>query len=219
MPTSLIIHWPYLLVALAMLWFPRQWMRLGPAIARKRRRPQSAVDKFSAAGPGGDPENKRINFGREFRGKRNYFDVFRAGAGGLSLMLFSFEATGKGADSKMLILQTGVLLVAVLIQAVRYEGRLGFFAPVFFFVGMSIVLSGPIPALFAFVLMLAINPAVPNPRVFISGFAVALLPLGYFLKSPVAPLIVNFVLLILIPVVSLLSRRSMAIYAKKPKLV
>lgn len=217
MPNSLIIHWPYFLLALAMLWFPRQWMRRGPAIARKRRRPQTAVDKFSAAGPGADPENKRLNLAREFRGKRNYLDIFRAIVGGSALMMFSLEASGDNSKQKLIALQIGVLFVAVMIQCIRFEGRLGFFAPVFFYTGLSIAISGPIPALFAFVLMLAINPAVASPRVFISGFAVALLVLGYFLKTPTTHLAINVVLLLLPPVLSLLSGRSMAIYAKKPK--
>ena len=219
MPTSLIIHWPYLLIALAMLWFPRQWMRLGPALFRKRRRAQSAVEKFSAAGPGGDPQNKAINFAREFRGKRNYFDFFRATAGGVSLMQFSFEGHGPGMGAKILLAQAAVFLVATLIQCVRYEGRLGFFAPIFFYAGMSIALSGPIVALFALVLMLAVNPIVPNPRMFISGFAMVLMPLGYFLEASLLLLVLNVGLLVLPPVLSLLSGSSMVIYAKKPKLV
>ena len=217
MPNSLIIHWPYFLLALAMLWFPRQWMRLGPAIARKRRRPQTAVDKFSAAGPGADPENKHLNLAREFRGKRNYLDIFRAIVGGSALMLFSLDASGDNAPQQLFAIQAGVLFLAVMIQCIRFEGRLGFFAPVFFYTGLSIAVSGPIPALFAFVFMLALNPAVASPRVFISGFAVALLPLGYFLKTPTTYLLLNVGLLLLPPMVSLLSGRSMAIYAKKPK--
>ncbi len=217
MLTSLIIHWPYLLTALAMLLFPRQWLRLGPALFRQRRRAQSAVEKFSSAGPDGDSEHKKMNFTREMRNKRNYFDLFRAAAGGVALMEFSLEATSRGADAKILTLQMVVLLLATLIQTVRFDGKLGLFAPIFFYAGMSMALAGPIPSLFALVFMIAINPALPNPRVFISGFAVALIPLGYLLDSSIPRLVVNVPLLLLPPVLSLLTKRPMVIYAKRAK--
>ncbi|MBI3885331.1 MAG: hypothetical protein HY302_06330 [Opitutae bacterium] len=219
MPPSLTVHWPYLLVALAMLWFPRQWLRLGPALWKRRRRSQTDVERFSNSSPPGDPENKTISLARELRNKRNYLDFLRAALGGWALLQYSFEAHGKGLSGRLLTAQAAVLLGATLIQCLRFETRWGFFAPIFFFAGLSIALSGPIPALFALVFMFAINPAIPNPRLFISLYALLLIPLGYFLDASRSLLILNVLLLWLPPVLSLLGRRSMAIYAKKPKLV
>ena len=42
MPESITAHWPYILLAIALLWFPRQWLRTGKSILKKRHKPDGA---------------------------------------------------------------------------------------------------------------------------------------------------------------------------------
>ena len=64
MSNTVIIHWPYLLVALAMLWFPRQWLRVGRWYNKKRSRPKGTIENFTT-GPAHDPADKSVNLRRE----------------------------------------------------------------------------------------------------------------------------------------------------------
>ena len=96
MSNTLIIHWPYLLVALAMLWFPRQWLRVGRWYNKKRSRPKGPIENFTT-GPAHDPADKSVNLRRELMNKRNYLDILRAATGTVALLTYGFEAHGPTA--------------------------------------------------------------------------------------------------------------------------
>lgn len=218
MPADLTIHWPYLLMAIAMLWFPRQWLRTGARVLKKRRKPDGALERLAGMGAR-DPEDKSVQPAREFANFRNYIDLFRALAGGYSLSQFAFGAEGDSAQLTAFIIQALILLVAVLIQSVRYDARLSFFAPIFFFVGMSVGSSGHYAGLFAFALVLAINPVIPNPRMFLTAYGLLLLPFGLVFAADGLMVGVNAFLVLLPPLMSLLSKRPLVIFTKKPKTV
>src|SRR3954469_5125386 len=112
MPDPLTINWPYLLLATAMLWFPRQWLRSGARVLKKRRKPDGAMERLAGIGAR-DPEDKSVQPGREFANFRNYIDFFRALAGGYSLSQFAFDAGTEDAELVALLLLATVLLVAV----------------------------------------------------------------------------------------------------------
>jgi len=86
---SLNISWPYLLVALGMLWFPRQWMRTGKSVLKRRRKPDGALERLAGMGAR-DPEDRSVQPSREFTNFRNYLDLLRAFAGGYCLTQFAF---------------------------------------------------------------------------------------------------------------------------------
>jgi hypothetical protein len=216
MPDPLTIHWPYLLLAIAMLWFPRKWLRSGVRVLKKRRKPDGAMERLAGMGAR-DPEDKSVQPGREFATFRNYIDFFRALAGGYSLSQFSFTATTEDAEWIVLVSQAVILLVAVLIQSVRYDGRLNFFAPIFFFVGMSVGASGHYAGLFAFALVLAINPVIPTPRMFLTAMGLLLIPFGLVFNADRALLGVNVALVLLPPLLSLLTKRPLVIFTRKAK--
>lgn len=44
---QLSVSWPYLLTAVTMLWFPRQWLRTGARILKKRRKPDGAMERLA----------------------------------------------------------------------------------------------------------------------------------------------------------------------------
>jgi hypothetical protein len=216
MPADLIINWPYLLIALAMLWFPRQWLRAGARVLKKRRKPDGAMERLAGMGAR-DPEDKSVQPGRELTNFRNYLDLFRALAGGYSLSQFALTTSTEGAATTAFVIQGGILLVAVLIQSVRYDGRLSFFAPIFYFVGMSVGASGHYTGLFAFALVLAINPILPNPRMFLTAYGLLLLPFGLVFGAPLDLLAVNAALVLLPPLLSLLAKRPLVIFSRKAK--
>jgi hypothetical protein len=216
MPDQLTIQWPYLLLAIAMLWFPRQWLRTGARVLKKRRKPDGAMERLAGIGAR-DPEDKSVQPGREFANFRNYIDLFRALAGGYSLSQFAFMVGTDDAEQTVLVIQALVLLVAVLIQSIRFDGRISFFAPIFFFVGMSVGASGHYAGLFAFALVLAINPVIPNPRMFLTAYGLLLLPFGLVFNADWALLGVNVVLVLLPPLMSLLTKRPLVIFSRKAK--
>lgn len=217
MKDELVIHWPYLLLALAMLWFPRQWLRSGGRLFKRRRIPQTSVEKLAGKGSR-DPDDKSVHPGKEFGTFRNYIDLFRALAGGYGLAEFSFTASGEDSTRVLFWIQFAVLLVAVFIQAVRIEGaKHNYFAPIFWFVGLSVGFPAHYTGLFAFALVLAINPAIPNPRMFLTVYGLLVLVVGFLFGAPAGAnsLVAGFILLV--PLASLLSKRPVVIFARKPR--
>lgn len=213
---SLAINWPYLLIAVAMLWFPRQWLRTGARVLKKRRKPDGAMERLAGMGAR-DPEDKSVQPSREFANFRNYIDLFRALTGGYSLIQFAFVASSEEAGETMFILQGAILLVAVLIQTIRFDGRISFFAPIFYFVGLSVGATGHYAGLFAFLLVLAINPVIPNPRMFLTAYGLLLLPFGLAFGAALDLLGLTAGLLLLPPLLSLLAKRPLVIFTRKAK--
>src|SRR4051812_47132643 len=121
MPDSLAISWPYFLIAVALLWFPRQWLRGGKTLLRKRRKPDGALERLAGIGAR-DPEDRSVQPGREFANFRNYVDLFRALAGSYCLAQFAFTADDESGADIAFAVQAVVLLVAVMVQTVRYDG-------------------------------------------------------------------------------------------------
>jgi hypothetical protein len=216
MPDNLTIHWPWLLAALAMLWLPRQWLRSGKSILKRRRKPDSALERLAGIGAR-DPEDRSVQPGKEFTNFRNYVDFFRALAGGYCLAAFAFTAGEENAAEVVFLVQTLVLLAAVLIQTVRYDERLSFYAAIFFFVGLNVGVSQNYAGLFAFALTMAINPVIPNPRMFLTTYGLMLLPFGYAFDADYPQLGVNVGLVLLAPLLSLLTKRPVVIFSRKAK--
>ncbi|MSU46894.1 MAG: hypothetical protein EXS42_07200 [Lacunisphaera sp.] len=183
---------------------------------KKRRKPDGALERLAGMGAR-DPDDKSVYLGHEFANSRNYVDLFRALAGSYSLLLFAFQTGSEEAARLSFIIQAAVLLGATLIQAIRFDGRLNFFAPIFYFVGMSMGASGHYPGLFAFALVLAINPIIPNPRMFVTAYGLLLLPFGLVFGTDLDLLAVNSALVLLLPLLSLLTKRPVVIFSRKAK--
>ncbi len=217
--SEITIHWAYLAVVLLMLWFPRQWLRKGFRFAKKRRHPGDKVIQFGNE-RAVDPDDKSLRLGKEFATFRNHVDLLRAAAGGWGLVQFAFEAHEKDGRLGVLILQAVILLTAVLIQTLRRNERVVYFAPVFYFAGLAIGAGGPLPGVFGFLLVLLVNPAIPNPRWFLTVQALAVLGFGLYYSSFVADVrllgVVSF-LLVLPVLLSLLSARPLVVYSKRNK--
>lgn len=217
MNDELVIHWPYLLLALAMLWFPRQWLRNGARLFKRRRAPQSSLERLAGKGSR-DPDDRSVQPRKEFTSFRNYIDLFRALAGGYSLSVFSFTASGEDSATIVFWIQFAILLVALGVQSLRFEsGRHNYFAPIFWFVGLSTGYPAHYAGLFAFALALAINPAIPNPRWFLTAHGLLVLVVGFLFGAPLVPNALVAGLILLVPLASLLSKRPVVIFNRKPR--
>lgn len=216
MPDTLTISWPYLLIAIALLWFPRQWLRTGKAMLKKRRKPDGALERLAGMGAR-DPEDRSVQPSKEFTNFRNYVDLLRGVAGGYCLMQFSFVPSGRGAEQTVFAVEAFIMVVAVLIQTVRFDSRLSFYAAIFFLVGFNVGTSGHYASLFAFALVLAINPVIPNPRLFLTAYGILILPFGFFLDANIKILALNSGLVLMTPLFSLLTKRPVVIFSRKSK--
>jgi hypothetical protein len=216
---------PLLLFGLLLLWFPRQWMRLGASIGGRRRRPGGGPAGGAQPWEQRETGDPRISAKKEFAKLRNYFDLLRAAAGGLAIMggygiESSLQADGANSAVHPILvssLRYGILLIGLLIQLVRYERRhVSFYAPVFFIAGLSVSLCVGWAALFAFILIWGLNPMFNGPQAFLSMYAFAQLVLGLLFRGSSRELpIVAFVLCFLPVLISLLARRPLVIMTRK----
>lgn len=211
------VNLPFLLVGLLLLWFPRQWMRYG-LVFRRGRQHRSRWRKEPWNQP--EPGDPRLIFRVEIAKVRNYFDLLRAAAGSLAIIGgYGIEAApgNRLGAMQVLGLKLGILLLALLIQTVRYENRhLSFFAPVFFIAGLSINLCGHWAALFAFVLVWSVCAVFPNAQGFLTVYALLLGLFGLLLRGWGSRLPVAAMILCLLPVLlSLLTRRRLGSFVRR----
>lgn len=205
-------------VVLILLWLPRQWLRLGTKYIPKGK--SRAKDRMS------DPRNPgdvSLRFREESAKIRNWIDVVRAAAGayGVKYACFAVEpGAGKETVLQMFLLQVVILIVAVLIQTIRLEGRFSLAAPVFFVFGVSCATLGWMPTLFAVVAIWMINLVLPNPALFLVGFATLQGVFGVFLARLSNRDVALVVGVTLAPVLfSLLTKRRLIQLNKRTKSV
>ena len=209
---------PLLLVALVLLWFPRQWMRVGLSFGGRQRRHTSAKESWKR-----EPGDPRLSF-EEFGKVRNYFDLLRGLAGGLALVGSHWiapalaPAAGGGGGKLVLAVQVGALLIGLLIQVVRKErGRFSLYSPIFYLAGVSFCLCGHWPALFGFILVWAFSPMFGNSEAFLTVYAGVLLVFGYVFGETSILLSIAAAALVFLPVLmALLFRKPLVVFTRKP---
>lgn len=168
-----------LLVALVLLWCPRQFLRLGVRVGPLRRRP-----KRQASDRG--PYDAGVSLRHELGKLRNYIDFGRGALG--SAVVFGTDYTSAcieavagapaGSGRIVLVAKILILVIALAIQLVRLEPRLKLFAPIFFLSGVSFGLCGIKVAGFAIVMIWAINLATLPPSGFLFLHGVVLMAFG-----------------------------------------
>lgn len=216
MQNGLQVHWLYLLLALLLLWYPRHLLRLGKWRSDKRRH-REALEKFAQEGAV-DPDDKSVKLRRELGKLRNHLDYLRGFAGTASLWSFSFTATGPDAHLVALWVCIAVTTVGFLLQTTRMRQRITFFAAIFFAAGMSIGMGNYFSGAMAFLLTCAINPVIPTPRLFLTVYAFLLLPFNWLLGGGGTLALINSGILLLPPLLSLLLKRPMVIFARRREL-
>lgn len=214
------VHVPLLIFGLLLLWLPRQWMRAGLIIGARRHRSHGTGESWKPR----QPADRRLSYG-EFTKVRNYVDLLRGAAGGLAIVggwliepaLYAAEATDREALRSILVAKLAILLVGLLIQTIRYERHhLRFFAPIFFIAGLSVALCGPWPALFALLLVWAVNPMFGSPEGFLTVYAVVLVGFGVLFRETPRALAIAAGVLCFVPVLlSLLTRRPLVVFSRR----
>lgn len=211
----MLVNIPLLLIAVALLWFPRTWMRRGGSLWRSKKHGNSRST--------GSLDGSSVSARREFAKPRNYYDLFRAAAGTLALVGgFGVDAALRNDPhaahshaTQILGLQAAILLVAVLLQTVRFERRLSLSAPLFFVSGVLIMTCLPWAAVCGFVIAWLLTPIAPNVGGFLMIQAIVILPLQYALAG-VVPIALFAVALSLLPVLlSLLTRRPLTVFTRR----
>lgn len=217
---------PYLLFALLLLWFPRQWMRLGKAfLNRQRTRSEGMTRREEEPWHNSEPGDPAVSFRTEFGKIRNYIDLLRGAAGSLSIL------GGMGVESCITLpseptkvlkgehfaLEIAILIIGLVIQAVRNErGRYLFFPPIFFVAGLTLGLCGDKAAGFAFVMIWAVNPMLKNPSMFLTVYALLVGLFGLFFNGVEKYYWVVAMFLVFLPVLlSAMAQRPLVMLARK----
>lgn len=210
------VHYPFLLFALLLLWFPRAWLRHGLRVTPKppRRVNQAKEER--------DPHERGVRPLAEAMKSRNWVDLLRAAVGAYGVTAVAFSAPGlPGTHVPTLVCQGGILLVAVLIQMIRIEGRLSFFAPIFFLQGMAFGVCGGLVGMLAMLGSWALTPVLPGAGAVLFVQGGLTLSLGLLLQRCEPKLLMVLTAVTWLPVLLsiLLRKRLSASFDKRMKVV
>jgi hypothetical protein len=214
----MIIHLPQFLVALLLLWLPRGWLRRGVVLWRARRARSSTHSWTHAPADG-----TTLTPGYEFMKVRNYVDLLRAGVATIALVGSNGVpaavtlAPGETQGATLVLgIRAAILLIAVLIQTVRWNhGRLALAAPVFFIGGLAAGVQEPLAGLGAFAIAWALVPVFPFAPSFLAVLGAVFAALNTFLVG-VNLLVLATTAIFLVPVlVSLLARKPLLVYSRR----
>jgi hypothetical protein len=185
-----------LLVALFLLWFPRQWLSVGEVDSSSR--PGSKKRSRNETRPRVSPPTA------EYAKPRNWVDLFRALAGGLAVSYLCFDARPGVAQSvgvKIFALQSTILVLAVMVQSMRLGAkRFTLVAPVYFIVGLSFGLIGWKAAAFAGVVGLILNQMLPGPGISLFVFGCLEAGFGVMLSRASLKMTILAIALAMLPV-------------------
>jgi hypothetical protein len=221
----MIIHVPLLMLAALLIWFPRQWMRLGVAFLKRRHRRAEGAAPASEPWRTREPGDPRLSFRSEFGKFRNYLDLLRAGAGSLALSggmgIPPGIVPGAGASRtevwQVIVIRALILLFGLLIQTLRYErNKISFYPPVFYLAGLSVGLCDIRGAVFAFALVWAFNPMFGGAQGFLTVYAIFMVGFGHLFAGGGDLSALYAGILALVPVLlSLLSGRPLVVFTRK----
>ncbi len=228
---AVTIDYYLLITALLLLWFPRQWLRAGRKATKRLRWLRRSRNRTKDPTQIREPGDTRLKFSEEFTKPRNYIDFLRALAGGLVVIgapdwgvrscieLAPDQVLAGGEDGLIMALRMTILLVAMLVQFVRYEKKITFYASTFFLAGMGFALCGFSAGFVAFLIVWTMNTAMPlTPAGFLSAFALLIFMLGLLFLGVDDEYVLFAGIVCFLPVmISLLARRSLALFNKRMK--
>lgn len=220
----MIINLWLLPIALLLLWLPRQWFRFGGKVTALAGAPKNASGKRRRRSPTEerDKTDVSLKLKDELAKVRNWIDLVRALIGGIALTHVCFSVApdaAKGVSVQILVIESVILVVAVLIQTIRLENRFSLVAPVFFILGLSIAIIGWKAAVFAIVGVWTLNLVLPSAGVFLFFFAVLEICFGFLLKGAALTSVALAAGLSMLPVIfSAVTKRPLVRLNKKTKL-
>jgi hypothetical protein len=183
-----IIDYWLLSFALLLLWLPRHWLHVGKRAAKSRKPVRGGSGRKKTSRDERPFQDSSVKLKEAFAKPRNWIDFFRAAAGGVAVSLVCFQpvmAENLAATHRLVFVSKCVVLIsAVLIQTVRYEGKLTLFAPVFFIMGLSFGLIGWQAALFAFITIWIVDLVLPSLSSMLVGYTAVIVIYGFLLPHP-----------------------------------
>lgn len=207
----------YVLLALALLLllYPRNWLRFGLRVTPKPAR------KYNQAKVERDIHDRSVKPVSEIAKPRNWLDLFRAMIGGIAVMGIAADLS-EGSISKIpLIITASVLALAVVVQMIRIEGRLGLFAPIFYLQGLTFAVLGGLVGTISMVASWALTPVLPSPSalLFVQGAIALCLTLLLTDAAPVLGVIMAGLTWLPVVVAVLVRKRLSASFDKKLKVI
>ena len=179
--------------------------------------------KYNQAKVERDPHDQSVKPLVEAAKLRNWVDLFRALVGAAVLFYVARENSGGGSTvtDDLLAAVVGVLVVAVIAQMIRLQGRLGLFAPIFFLQGMNLGINGAVVGLIAMLGTWALTPVLPSAGalLFVQGAVTLILCFLLSEANPALGMIVAGVTWLPMVVSVLMRKRLSAAFDKKLKIV
>lgn len=219
------VNFLLLFVALALLFIPRQWLRLGVAAKKRKRRSSEAVRTESEPWNSREAGDPRVLMSAEFTKGRNYVDFLRAGAASLALsgglgispVISVGDDATRNAIWGVIAIRSIVLVIGLLIQTVRYAtGQLSFAPPIFYIAGLSLGLCDIYGALAAFVFIWAIHVMFGGAQSFLTAYSVVIVGFGHVFASQGDLSVILAGILCFLPVLlSLLANRPLVIQSRR----
>ena len=169
------------------------------------------------------PGDRSIWLREELVNGRNYFDLLRGSIGSWAVMHDGFFLSPTAGETSsghltLLALQAGIFVVAISIQMIRWSGKISLFAPIFFLTGLLVGVCSWHVALFATVLVWALNCVLPNPEAFLLVQAIALAGFSYLFLGAITVMTLLGAFLLLLPmVISLLAKERLMLKIRRPK--
>lgn len=210
------VNFTFLFFALLLLWFPRSWLRHGVRVTPKPPRRVNQVKEER------DPYERSVKPLAEAAKSRNWVDLLRGAVGAYGVAEVAFTPPGApGTHLPTLLCQGFILLVAVMIQMIRVEGRLSFFAPIFFLQGLAFGVGGGLVGALAFLGSWALTPILPGAGAVLFVHGAFTLSLGLLLQRCEPTLLMTVVGVIWMPVLLsiLLRKRLSASFDKRLKII
>jgi hypothetical protein len=207
----------YLAFSALLLWFPRNWLRLGVRVTPKPPRKYNQVKEER------DPHDRTVKPLTEAAKSRNWLDLFRAMIGGYGVFTVAEQQAEGGLSTSpaLLVWAAAALLVGVLVQMIRIQGRLSLFAPIFFLQGLTFGVMGGVIGIISMLGSWALSPVLPSAGalLFVQGASTLCLSLLLSRADPIIGMVVAGISWIPVLIAVLLRKRLAAAFDKKLKIV
>jgi hypothetical protein len=207
----------FLVFALVLLLIPRSWLRLGARVTPKPPR------KYNQAKVERDPYDHTVKPEAEAMKPRNWLDLFRGMVGAGVLFYVAEDKAGSAGlvATPYFGWAIALLVIAVVSQMIRLQGRLGLFAPIFFLQGVNLGINGAVVGLIVMLGSWALSPVLPSAGalLFVQGATALILCFLLNDATPAYGLVVAGLCWVPVLVSILMRKRLSASFDKKLKII
>ncbi|MFA5265301.1 MAG: hypothetical protein WC378_15870 [Opitutaceae bacterium] len=211
----MIVNLFYLFPAVALLWIPRQLLRFRRSVSNRQNQ-----HKYTDPRSFREPGDVALRPGEEFFKLRNYTDFLRGMAGSYGVMVFGLSSDASASpETRIIILsvQAFILVAAVFLQTMRWEGRLVLQAPVFFLAGLASGVCGIESAIYGTAAAWVLNAILPSPAAFLLAQGISIGAFGAIYHGLSNRMVFIAVFLTILPsFIGFALRRPLAVGTRRP---